>query len=107
MDDTIKNLYMLFDTAYEMNMNGCGTDITRMITTFVPDAIQDLQAYESMFKEREKPIRCWSDGAIDKLPPSKLVFALWEDGSCYCAELKSINEDGTITIIESNKVYEV
>ena len=89
MDDTIKNLYILFDAAYEMNMSGCGTDITRMVTTFVPDAIQDLQAYESMFKERESPIRCWSDGAIDKLPSSKLVFAQWEDGSCYCAELKS------------------
>lgn len=50
MDDTIKNLYILFDAAYEENMNGRGTDITRMVTTFVPDAIQDLQAYESMLK---------------------------------------------------------
>ena len=46
MDETIKNLYMLFDTAYHENMNGCGTDITRMVTTFVLDAIQDLQACE-------------------------------------------------------------
>lgn len=50
MDETIKNLYMLFDAAWEENMNGRGTDITRMVTTFVPEAIQDLQAYEDMFK---------------------------------------------------------
>lgn len=50
MNDTIKNLYELFDAAWEENMNGRGTDITRMVTTFVPDAIQDLQAYEAMFK---------------------------------------------------------
>ena len=46
MSDVIKNLYILFDAAWEENMNGRGTDITRMVTTFVPDAIQDLQAYE-------------------------------------------------------------
>ena len=46
MDDVIKNLYTLFDAAWEENMNGRGTDITRMVTTFVPDAIQNLQAYE-------------------------------------------------------------
>ncbi len=45
-DDVIKNLYTLFDAAFEENMNGRGTDITRMVTTFVPDAIQNLQAYE-------------------------------------------------------------
>lgn len=49
-DDVIKNLYTLFDAAFEENMNGRGTDITRMVTTFVPDAIQNLQAYEDMFK---------------------------------------------------------
>ena len=47
MDDVIKNLYKLFDAAWEENMNGRGTDITRMVTTFVPDAIQDLQAYKN------------------------------------------------------------
>lgn len=46
MRDVIKNLYMLFDAAWDENMNGRDTDITRMVTTFVPDAIQDLQAYE-------------------------------------------------------------
>ena len=50
MDDVIKNLYKLFDAAYEINMSGNGTDITRMVTTFVPDAIQNLQAYEDMSK---------------------------------------------------------
>lgn len=49
MDEVIKNLYTLFDAAFEENMNGRGTDITRMVTTFVPDAIQNLQAYEDMF----------------------------------------------------------
>lgn len=49
MDDTIKNLYTLFDAAFEENMNGRGTDITRMVTTFVPDAIQNLQAFRVMF----------------------------------------------------------
>ena len=49
MDKTIKNLYTLFDAAWEENMNGRGTDITRMVTTFIPDAIQDLQAFREMF----------------------------------------------------------
>ena len=48
MDEVIKNLYTLFDVAFEENMNGRGTDITRMVTTFVPDAIQNLQAYEHL-----------------------------------------------------------
>lgn len=48
MDDVIKNLYTLFDAAFEENMNGRGTDITRMVTTFVPDAIQNLQACEEI-----------------------------------------------------------
>ena len=50
MNDVIKNLYELFDAAWEVNASGNGTDITRMVTTFVPDAIQNLQAYEAMFK---------------------------------------------------------
>ena len=53
MRDVIKNLYMLFDAAWDENMNGRGNDITKMVTTFVPDAIQNLQAYEAMFKERQ------------------------------------------------------
>lgn len=52
MNNIIKNLYKLFDAAWEENMSGRGTDITRMVTTFIPDAIQDLQAYED--KEKNK-----------------------------------------------------
>ena len=48
MDDVIKNLYMLFDAAWEENRNGRGTDITRMVTTFIPGAIQNLQAFEDI-----------------------------------------------------------
>lgn len=47
MNKEIQNLYTLFDAAFEENINGRGTDITRMITTFVPDAIQKLQAYDA------------------------------------------------------------
>lgn len=54
MNDVIKNLYILFDAAFEENINGRGTDITRMATTFVPDAIQNLQAYEDMFKNKAR-----------------------------------------------------
>lgn len=50
MDDVIKNLYTLFDAAFEENMNGRVTDMTRMVTTFVPYAIQHLQAYEAIVK---------------------------------------------------------
>lgn len=46
MDDVIRNLYALFDAAWEENNNGRGTDITKMVTTFVPCAIQNLQAYQ-------------------------------------------------------------
>lgn len=56
-DDVIKNLYTLFDAAFEENMNGRGTDITKMVTTFIPDAIQNLQAYEDMFKNLNKHIK--------------------------------------------------
>lgn len=54
MDKVIKNLYVLFDAAFKENMNGRGTDITRMVTTFVPDAIQNLQAYENMFYNADR-----------------------------------------------------
>lgn len=48
MSELIKNLYILFDAAWEENNNNRGTDITRMVTTLIPDAIQDLQAYEDL-----------------------------------------------------------
>ena len=66
MDDVIKNLYILFDIAWEENMNGRGTDITRMVTTFIPSAIQNLQAYEEMFRNRERPYGHVWDMYIDE-----------------------------------------
>ena len=57
MDDVIKNLYTLFNKAWEENNNGRGTEITRMVTTFVPKAIQNLQAYEDLMilpKDKDK-----------------------------------------------------
>ena len=66
MRDVIKNLYMLFDAAWDENMNGRGNDITKMVTTFVPDAIQDLQAFEDMFKNQEKQYDHTWDMYIDE-----------------------------------------
>ena len=62
----IENLYTLFDAAWEENMNGRGTDITRMVTTFVSAAIQNLQAYE----EKEEDDRV--DKIIEKLEKLKM-----------------------------------
>ena len=61
MDDVIKNLYKLFDAAFEENMHGRGTDITRMVTTFVPDAIQNLQAYEAKIEDLEMQLEYHND----------------------------------------------
>ena len=61
MDEVIKNLYTLFDAAFEQNMNGHGTDITRMVTTFVPDAIQNLQAYEAKIDDLEMQLEYQND----------------------------------------------
>jgi hypothetical protein len=69
MNDVIKNLYILFDAAFEENMNGRGTDITRMVTTFVPDAIQNLQAFRDMYdvKKLYDPILdLWADEFEDE-----------------------------------------
>ena len=61
MEETIKNLYTLFDAAWEENMNGRGTDITRMVTTFVPDVIQNLQAYETKIEDLEMELEHYYD----------------------------------------------
>ena len=66
MNKVIKNLYILFDAAFEENMNGSGTDITRMVTTFVPDAIQNLQAYEDMFYNSNKMLDHEWDMFVDE-----------------------------------------
>ena len=43
-------------------------------------------------------IKCWSEEVLDKLPlPPIIVF---NDG--HVGMLEPINEDGTITVIESN-----
>ena len=61
MDNVIKNLYTLFDAAFAENMNGRGTDITRMVTTFVPDAIQNLQAFQDKVDDLEMQIEYHND----------------------------------------------
>lgn len=48
-------------------------------------------------------MKCWSETVLDKLPPIDLVLVKNKDGSYHPAIVKSINEDGTITIIESNE----
>ena len=87
MNDVIKNLYALFDAAFEENMNGRGTDITRMVTTFVPDAIQNLQAYEGILNiEGVHPCKyCYIGWNYESLTSSK---------SCRdtCDKLKKYNE---------------
>ena len=49
--------------------------------------------------------KSWSEQSFfsGKLPPSKLVFVKHKDGNYYPAIIKSINEDGTATVIESNR----
>ena len=47
--------------------------------------------------------KCFSDEILDKLPPSRLVFVQNKDGYYHPAILESINKDGTVTVIESNK----
>lgn len=53
MNDVINNLKELFDVAFKENMDGRGTVLTKMVTTFIPDAIQNLQAYRDMFDNNE------------------------------------------------------
>lgn len=49
-------------------------------------------------------MKSWSEQALvsGKLPPIKLVFVRHKDGSYHPAIIKSINKDGTATVIESN-----
>lgn len=47
MDNSIiENLNKLFDLAWSINIAGNGTDLSRMVTSFIPDAIQELSYYE-------------------------------------------------------------
>lgn len=52
MNETIKNLYSLFDKAWDINNSNKGTDLSRMVTTYVPDAIQDLQFFVDKSEEK-------------------------------------------------------
>ena len=73
MNELTKNLDKLFDAAWRENIDGRGTDLTRMITTFVPDAIQELQAHKDLFSDleylcryaiKELNLRCFEPGDI-------------------------------------------
>lgn len=86
MNDVIKNLYTLFDAAFEENMNGRGTDITRMVTTFVPDAIQNLQAYEDMESQGRLIVL-----SIEDIHPCKYCNSGW--GSISSEGCKSCHDD--------------
>ena len=48
--------------------------------------------------------KCWSEEILDKLPQPPIV--VFDDG--HVGIIESINEDGTVTVIESNnkiKIY--
>lgn len=51
-DDLIEKLMRIFDIAFKINLSGEGTDLTRMITTFVPDAIQELSYFYGVYNEK-------------------------------------------------------
>ena len=61
MNEVLKNLYTLFDAAFEENMNGRGTDITRMVTTFIPDAIQEMQYLYHKVEDLEMQVEYYND----------------------------------------------
>ena len=44
MNNLIRDLQDLFDMAWEINNSGNGTDLSRKVTTVVPNALQDIQA---------------------------------------------------------------
>ena len=51
-------------------------------------------------------IKCWSAQLLEVLPHNDhLVFIKDSDDGCHPAILVSVNEDGTVTVIESNKEY--
>ena len=52
-------------------------------------------------------VKCWSDKVVSKLPSIPIVlFDKDSDGSYKrIAIVESINEDGTITVIESNNTF--
>lgn len=51
MNELLKNLQELFDRAWLLNMCGEGDDISKMVTTYIPDVIQELSALYPENKE--------------------------------------------------------
>ena len=47
INELLKNLQKLFDRAWLLNMCGEGNDISKMVTTYIPDVIQELSALEA------------------------------------------------------------
>lgn len=46
LNNLLKNLQELFDKAWLLNMCGKGNDISKMVTTYIPDVIQELSALQ-------------------------------------------------------------
>lgn len=86
-DKIIENLYTLFDAAWEENMNGRGTDITRMVTTFVSAAIQELQAFRDMFDKEE------FEGIVDEFNNIPEVYPISYDDAVK--GMKIVDKDNT------------
>ena len=53
VEKSISQMYELFDKAYSVNNNGEGTDITRMVTWYIPNVIQDMQAMRDMINKED------------------------------------------------------
>ena len=49
--ELLKNLQELFDRAWLLNMCGEGNDISKMVTTYIPDVIQELSALHEANKD--------------------------------------------------------
>ncbi len=50
MDKLILNLQILFNTARLDNLGGNGTNVSRMVTTYIPDAIQEIQILRGVIR---------------------------------------------------------
>lgn len=51
LNNLIKNLQKLFDRAWLLNMCGESNDISKMVTTYIPDVIQELSALYEVNKD--------------------------------------------------------
>lgn len=52
-------------------------------------------------------MKCWSEEALDKLPSIPFIFFDRNLDGVYesCGIIESVNEDGTITVTESNEEF--